>query len=129
MARTRFNRNSSVVRSSIRRQSDWFFIAPAITVMTGAGGTLISSLNASALALRPFTIVRSRLELYLISDQQVASEPQGAAFGMAVVSDQAVAVGITAIPTPITDLGSDLWFVHQPMWNATTFQSAVGGYN
>ena len=32
---------------------------------------------------------------------------------MAVVSDQAVGVGVTAVPTPITDLGSSLFFLYQ----------------
>jgi len=74
------------------------------------------SLNAAALALRPFTIVRTRMELQLRSDQAAAIEFQRASFGLAVVSDQAVAVGVTAVPTPFTDMGSDLWFVHQNLW-------------
>ena len=32
---------------------------------------------------------------------------------MAVVSDQATAAGVTAVPTPVTDPGSDLWMVHR----------------
>ncbi len=47
------------------------------------------------------------------SDQAAAVENQVAGFGFAVVSDQAVAVGVTAVPTPITEMGSDLWFLHQ----------------
>jgi len=47
------------------------------------------------------------------SDQAAAIERQAGAWGLAVVSDQAVAVGITAVPTPITEMGSDLWFVYQ----------------
>ena len=35
---------------------------------------------------------------------------------MAVVSDQVSAVGVTAIPTPFTDMASDLWFVHLNLW-------------
>jgi len=35
--------------------------------------------------------------------------------GFAVVSDQAVAVGVTAVPTPFTDKGSDLFFVYQQL--------------
>ncbi len=48
-----------------------------------------------------------------MSDQSAATETQSAAIGWAVVSDQAVAVGVTAVPTPVSELGSDLWFVHQ----------------
>jgi len=32
-----------------------------------------------------------------------------------VVSDEAVAVGVSAVPTPVTQLGSDLWFAHKYM--------------
>ncbi len=73
----------------------------------------MGSLNAAALAMRPFTIVRQHYELYVISDQAAAIEQQMGAFGVAVVSDQASAIGVTAVPTPITDLGSDLWVTHQ----------------
>ena len=45
---------------------------------------------------------------------------------MAVVSDQAETVGVTAIPTPITDIGSELWFVHQLMYNNISFGDATG---
>ena len=33
-----------------------------------------------------------------------------------MVSEQASAIGVTAIPTPVTDMASDLWFLHQNMW-------------
>ena len=51
--------------------------------------------------------------LTLASDQAAAIETQIAAVGMAVVSDEAVAVGITAVPTLITESASSLWFLHQ----------------
>ena len=35
---------------------------------------------------------------------------------MSVVSDQALAAGIASVPTPITDLGSDLFFLHVMIW-------------
>ena len=97
---------------STRRQTIWAFLSPVKITMTALGGTVIGSLNAAALAQRSFTVVRFHLAWLLQSDQAVAIEEQTAAFGVAVVSDQAVAVGVTAVPTPITDIGSDLWFVH-----------------
>jgi len=46
-----------------------------------------------------------------------------------VVSDQAVAIGITALPTPVTDNGSDLWYTYEWLLaNATDLTDlAVGG--
>ncbi len=81
--------------------------------MAAAGGTIYFSLNAAALALRPFTIVRTYFSFLLRSDQVIASEDFGAGFGLAVVSDEATAVGVTAVPTPISQSGSDLWFAHK----------------
>jgi len=45
---------------------------------------------------------------------------------LAVVSDQAVAIGVTAVPTPITDQGSSLFFAYQVFLDRFTFASAVG---
>ena len=45
---------------------------------------------------------------------------------MAVVSDQATAVGVTAVPTPTTELGSDLFFIHQMCMTNIAFLSAIG---
>ncbi len=112
---------------SVRRQSTWFTFSAGHTTLAGAGtSVLIASLNAAALALRPFTIVRTHLELIIASDQTGAAERQAAAFGLAVVSDQASAVGVSAVPTPSTEADSDLWFAHQWMFNEFLFISGVG---
>jgi len=94
------------------RKSLWLALQPAAVTLASGASNLVFSLNAAALDLRPFTIVRTRLELMVISDQAAAVEQQIGALGVAVVSDQAVGVGITAVPTPITDIGSSLWFAH-----------------
>ena len=109
MARRDFRRGAVAIRKS--RETTWFQFQP-LEVATVAGGIIMFSLNAAALALRPFTIVRSRFEVALRSDIAGGSEIQRAAYGIAVVSDQALAVGVTAVPTPITDMGSNLWLLH-----------------
>jgi len=96
-----------------KRLSSWFQFQPIVATLTAVGGTVLYTLNAAALALRPFTIVRTRFKYMVISDQAAAIENQVGAVGMAVVSDQASAVGVTAVPTPITDMASDLWFQHE----------------
>ncbi len=109
MARKRFFRGGKSVRESM------WVSDPATNSTIAAGGTalLVSTANAALLALRPFTIVRSRGILAFRSDQTGASELFAAALGLAVVSEQAAAIGATAIPTPMTDLGSDLFYTHQ----------------
>ncbi len=113
MARRReFVRGASAIRSS--RLTTWFQFVPTETTMASTGSTvLVFTLNAAALALRPFTVVRSHFLIGLRSDQAAAIEVQRAAMGIAVVSDQASAVGITAVPTPVTEAGSNLWLLHQ----------------
>ncbi len=97
-----------------QRKSLWVsFVPVSVSHSGGTEATLVASLNAAALALRPFTVVRTHFELMLISDQAAAVEVQIGSVGVAIVSDQASAIGVTAIPTPITDLGSSLWFLNK----------------
>ena len=108
-----------------KRMSLWLEFSLGENTQASAGSTLVASLNAAALALRPFTIVRTHIELMLQFDQAATPENQRAAFGCTVVTDQAVAVGITAVPTPGTDLASD-WFAHQIMFgNGITLTDRV----
>ncbi len=95
------------------RKTLWLGFNPVRLTLSAAGGSIAHSLNAAALALRPFTIVRSHFVLMVISDQAAAIEEQVGAFGLAVVSSEAVNVGVTAVPTPVTESGSSLFFVHQ----------------
>ena len=73
---------------------------------------LLSQLNAVALALRPFTIVRTHLDLFVRSDQSAAVEDPFGAFGAIVVSDQASATGVNAVPSAIAN-GDAPFFVWQ----------------
>ncbi len=111
MANFRSVRRTPIAVRGSRRQTRWFEFAPAELVFAPTTAALFFTLDADELSTRPFTVVRTHLEYYVRSDQAAANEEQALAIGMAVVSDQAVAVGITAIPTPITDLNSDLWFL------------------
>ena len=47
-----------------------------------------------------------------------------AALGMLLASDQAVAVGVGSLPTPATDVDSDLWMMHDAIATATGTDSA-----
>ena len=116
MARISTSRKSGFIRRDgvMRRETVWFqFPFDERTLAASATAFLSYSLNAAALELRPFTIIRSRFEWFVRSDQSAATELYIGNLGFCVVSDQAVAVGVTAVPTPATDLGSDLWFLIQ----------------
>ena len=123
----RSRKSGYTLRSGVmRRESLWFEVSPSIQSSAPGVAVLLASLNTAALGLRPFTVVRTRGPLFIRSDQQAATEPYQAAIGLAVVSDQSVAIGVTAVPTPVTDSGSDLWFVYQWMQGAFIFNSGIG---
>ncbi len=122
-----FRRSRNYAHKAARRQTLWLPLAVGTDTLTSASSaTLVASLNAAALALRPFTIVRTRGILELHSDQQATTESQQVGFGQCVVSDQAAAIGITAVPTPDTDASSDLWFVYEWMMSTQRIITQVG---
>jgi len=92
----------------------------------GDQATLVSSASAFLLGLRPYTIVRTRGIIAVVTDQITNAENQELLYGHCVVSDQASAIGVTAVPTPDTDTNSDLWYVYEAMVNRNSFISAVG---
>ena len=119
-------RHSSFRGRGQRRETSWLDIEITAATLGAGAATITHQLSATELAKRPFTIVRTYLEVLLESDQIVATERQLGAVGICVVSDQAVAIGITAVPTPDTDLASDLWLLNKVILNKFTFSSAVG---
>ncbi len=105
MARRFHGLRAQMVRSG--RKTFWFSGVIDKTNLAAAGSAvLITSLNAAALALRPFTIVRTRGYWGMFADQLAASEDQSAHYGSIVVSDEAVAVGVSAVPTPVAQSSS-----------------------
>ena len=114
-------------RQGPRRESLWLATVTTESILTGAPTAFITnSLNAAALALRPFTVVRVRGILQVRSDQVAATESFGADMAYCVVSDQASAIGVTAVPTPLTDKGSDLFFVYQQIFGRIEVGSGAG---
>ena len=121
-----------------RARSRFIRPAPRTKMWIGAGlgqasivastKQFLGSFTAAGLALRPFTILRTRMDLLLMSDQQSASERPIVTFGLIIVTDTATALGVTAIPDPSSILGNPEadWFVHQAMSMSLLFASAVG---
>jgi len=107
------------------RQNLWLGINDTATVVAGSTSTLLTSLNAAALALRPFTIVRTRLRIFIESDQAAASELMHAAYGRMVVSDQAAAAGTASVPAPLTNTDAP-WYVWEALFNKFLFGDATG---
>ncbi len=110
-----------------RRSTIWVDVPTTETTLAGAPSVaLINQLAASGLATRPFTIVRTRGTLLVLSDQSGASESYGASLGACVVSSQASAIGVSAVPTPVTDKGSDLFFMFEMLFDRFQFGDNTG---
>ena len=103
----------------------WLGQSLPAAVIPANNAVLLSVLNAAGLALRPFTVIRTHLDVLWSSDQAAAAEDPFGAFGAMVVTDSASAIGITALPDPIGNTNSD-WFVYQGMSVLFSFGTAVG---
>ena len=122
MARRGFPRSHGV-RSD--RQNVWASID--FTVQTIAANTLVllGSLNVAALALRPFTIIRTRAQGIWASDQTTGDEWPHGALGMVVVSDQAIVAGAASIPDPVSNADAP-WHVWQGLETHISVATEVG---
>ena len=112
-------------RLGAKRQTSWIEIPPFSQALNNAAAVILV-MSADFLAKRPFTVVRTRMLNHIVTDQSVAEEIQIGAFGFCVVSEQAATVGVTAVPTPVSDAGSDLWYVHSPLISNFHFVSGAG---
>ncbi len=89
-----------------RQSFEWAGVADSSPrTLSGPGKQLVSSFQVA----NPVTLVRAYLSLASFSDQTAAEELSMSAVGMIIISEDAFAVGITAIPGPITDMGSPWW--------------------
>jgi len=93
-------------------------VGPATKVLLGGFSLAAAGIDE--------TVLRTVGQIAIQSDQNAASEFQIGAFGLIVVTDAAVAVGVTAIPGPVTDASDDGWFVYVPFGQAVNFASATG---
>ncbi len=129
MANIRTSRKTGfIIRNGVqRRQTRWIGLTESRNTLASANvAVLVTTANAALLALRPFTIVRTRGYLLMNSDQSGATEDWQMTYGHAVVSEQAAAIGVTAVPTPNADRGSDLWYVYEEGAGQVLVSTAVG---
>jgi len=115
-------RNNVMVRDTF-----WTVQAPIQDSVAGASTGLAISFGGTDLTNQtPCTIVRTRGEIRLGSDQRAATEQYEMVFGMVVATEQAIAIGITALPTPVTDASSDMFFVYESVLGEITVTTDVG---
>ena len=115
--------NRPVIRGA-RRTSTW--IGAGLSEVTLAtDDTLLATLNAAALALRPFTIVRSRIAISYLSDQTAANEFSQAVFSAQIVSESAAAAGVDSCASPIDETDAD-FFIYKPLFFDIISLTSVG---
>jgi len=112
-----------VVRLGPRRLMEWVGIDISPQTMTGA--VLLAIANDALLALRSFTIVRTRMRFLITSDQGASTEITIGAFGVIILQEEAVDAGIASLPTPGVEVNAP-WFVFEPFVHEFQFDSAVG---
>jgi len=109
------------------RETLWANFTTVEAALTGAPTAVLANVTgAPLLAIRPFTVIRARGVIAIRSDQAAATESFMVDVGQCVVSDQAVAIGVTAVPTPGTDAGSDLWYMFQQVIGRIEVSSGAG---
>jgi len=107
------------------RENTWGSLEITQVAIAANTKVLVGSLNAAALALRPFTIVRTHLTQLWVSDQTAAAEVALGAMGFIVATEQAIAAGVASLPDPITEADSP-WFLWQGMQSFFQFVTAAG---
>ena len=103
----------------------WFGLGTGTITIVAATTQILTSLNAAALALRPFTILRTHAQIMLTSDQTATSETPEGALGRTIVTEQALAIGATAVPDPLLEPDAD-WYLYQAVMTTFLFGDATG---
>ena len=118
--------------SGRKRKSTW--IGPAdqgYISVASAGATLMASFDTSAAgnpnaAAIGSTIVRTRGQISIIPTAVGADLNIVGAFGIGIVSSQALAIGITAVPEPFDEADWDGWYVWRSFSYNVEFIDATG---
>ena len=108
------NRSRFPSRSEASRRKVSWGIGPSGQIVAISTSSVNLFPSGAEAQLSDMTITRFRGSLLLtMNNDEVANEGFDWAFGVAVVSQNAFGVGITAIPAPLTDIAWDGWFVHE----------------
>ncbi len=108
-----------------RRPTDWSASAVASALTSLAANTIVLSETFTPI-VGGETLIRTRGLFSWRSDQQAADEALLGAVGIAVVTAQAVSVGITAIPHPDTDSAWGGWLWHSYFSSSLSLGTSVG---
>ena len=125
MARRRFGGGGAQFSRQGRKLTQWSGFTSGTAVTNLAAATIVLD-QVGIPNVQEQTVVRTRGILTIINDQQAATRNVHGAFGIAIVEEPAATIGVTAVPSPISDIGSDAWFVWLPFELTNQFASAIG---
>jgi len=94
----------------------------SFTAVAAGGATILTSLSFES----PGTLIRTRGMVSVFPQAAGADINVVGAFGIGIVSAEALSVGITAIPTPFTDADWGGWMVLQPFAFRLDVTSDIG---
>jgi len=114
LARRRFAGAFPARRQGPRRETEWGAVTFGPTAVDATPVLLATFTQTILEGLVPATIVRVRGMVTIVSDQSAAPESIGGAFGMVVVKQTAATAGVASVPSPITEIVEDGWFVYAP---------------
>jgi len=110
-------------RGGGHRLTEWSSLLDAgFTSVAATGATLISSVGFED----PGTIIRSRGSITVLPATFAADSNPVGAFGVGLVTAEALAIGITALPHPYRDADWGGWMVWQPFAFKWEFGDATG---
>ena len=110
------------VQKGSKRLTEWSQLAAqGFVTVADTVAVLVSSVSFES----PGTIVRARGNISLFSTDAASDESMTGAFGVGLVSAEALAVGITAIPEPFTDADWGGWMVWQSF--AVRYEAPASG--
>ena len=125
MAR-RSQQRSGFARSASRPNRGWVGIVSTAPVVVAANSKVL---------LGTFVLTNQGIDVTVLCtvggvgvspDTSAATENQLGAIGMCVVTDAATAIGITALPDPVTDVEDDVWFFYQGFANRMVVSDVTG---
>ena len=122
---SRFQRSRPPGRRSQRSPGTWARFHFVNTTLSAGSKILLGSFVPSNPGIDE-TVRRVIVTTRIQSDQAAANEPQEAAIGLWVANDVGVALGVTALPGPLTDLSDDGWFLWQGLLSANTLTGDTG---
>jgi len=127
--RSQVARRAFPSRGAPRRKTIWVGASETVfTTVTSGASLLLSSFAPDALSILAATVVRVRGLFQVQPNSFAADLDYDGAYGLAVVSDEALAAGAASIPRPFDDDDWTGWLVHGYYSQHFMFDNTASGY-